>query len=128
MPRIAKPHTDESQLMRQLLREYLKREGITANRLSSAAQVGQPTVSRFLTGRTKTVTPAISTVLTYAGIERLPSILRITVGVDNPRLRAALERNWDGSAEGAEKLAVMIDAIGPMLRSMRLSSAAGRSK
>jgi hypothetical protein len=50
------------------------------------------------------------------------------VGVDNPRLRAALERNWDGSAEGAEKLAVMIDAIGPMLRSMRLSSAAGRSK
>ena len=114
--------------MRQHLREYLNREGITANRLSALAKVGQPTVSRFLTGRTKTVTPAISKVLTYAGIDRSSTIPRIAEGVDNSRLRAALARNWDGTAEGADKLAVLIDAIGPTLHLMRLGSAAGRSK
>ena len=114
--------------MRQRLQEYLNSKEITANRLSSLAEVGQPTVSRFLTGRTKTVTPAISKVLTYAGIDRSSTIQRITVGVESSRLRAALERNWDGTAEGADKLAVLIDAIGPMLRSMRLGSATERSK
>lgn len=114
--------------MRQLLQDYLNRKDITANRLSYLANVGQPTVSRFLTGRTKTITPAISKVLTYAGIDRSSEIPRITQCVDNSRLRAALERNWDGTAEGADKLAVLIDAIGPILRSMRLGSATGRSK
>lgn len=114
--------------MRQLLQDYLKREDITANSLSVMAKVGQPTVSRFLTGRTKTITPAISKVLTYAGLDRSSGISRITQCVDNSRLRAALERNWDGTAESADKLAVLIDAIGPILRSMRLGSATGRSK
>jgi hypothetical protein len=128
MPRKAKPHTEESLRMRQLLQDYLKREDITANSLSVMAKVGQPTVSRFLTGRTKTITPAISKVLTYAGLDRSSGISRITQCVDNSRLRAALERNWDGTAESADKLAVLIDAIGPILRSMRLGSATGRSK
>ena len=128
MPRIAKPHTEESQRMRRELQDYLNRQDITANRLSFLTKVGQSTVSRFLTGRTKTVTPAISKVLIYAGIENSPTIPCITDGVDNSRLRAALERNWDGTAEGADKLAVLIDAVGPMLRSMRLSSTTGRSK
>lgn len=114
--------------MRQLLKDHLKRKDITANRLSHMAKVGQSTVSRFLTGRTKTITPAISKVLTYAGIDRSSEILRITPCDDNFRLRAALERNWDGTAEGADKLAVLIDAIGPILRSMRLGSTKGRSK
>ena len=114
--------------MRQLLQDYLNRKDITANRLSYLAKVGQPTVSRFLTGRTKTITPAISKVLTYAGIDRSSEIPRITPCDDNFRLRAALERNWDGTAEGADKLAVLIDAIGPILRSMQLGSAKGRSK
>lgn len=114
--------------MRRELQDYLNRQDITANRLSFLTKVGQSTVSRFLTGRTKTVTPAISKVLIYAGIENSPTIPCITDGVDNSRLRAALERNWDGTAEGADKLAVLIDAVGPMLRSMRLSSTTGRSK
>ena len=114
--------------MRQLLKDYLNRKDITANRLSHMAKVGQPTVSRFLTGRTKTITPAISKVLTYAGIDRSSEIPRITPCDDNFRLRAAIERNWDGTAEGADKLAVLIDAIGPILRSMRLGSTKGRSK
>lgn len=128
MPRIARPHTDESRLMRHLLQDYLTSKGITANRLSALANVGQPTVSRFLTGRTKTITPAISKVLSYAEIDQSSGILRINQCVDNPRLRAALERNWDGTAEGADKIAVLIDALGPILRSMRLGSATGRSK
>lgn len=114
--------------MRQELGAYMNRSGITANRLSSLSKVKQSTISRFLTGRTKTVTPAISKVLAYAGIGSPSTIPRITDGVDNSRLRAALERNWDGTAEGANKLAVLIDAVGPMLRSMRLGSTTGRSK
>jgi len=114
--------------MRHLLQEYLNRKGITANRLSYLSKVGQPTVSRFLTGRTKTITPAIWNVLNYAGIDRSSAIPRITECIDNLSLRSALERNWDGTAEGADKLAVLIDAIGPMLRSMLLGSATERSK
>jgi len=114
--------------MRHLLQDYLNRKNITASRLSYMAKVGQPTVSRFFTGRTKTITPEISKVLSYAGIERSSGIKRINQCVDNSRVRAALERNWDGTAEGADKLAVLIDAIGPMLRSMRLGSATERSK
>ena len=128
MPRIAKPHTEESQRMRLELQEYLVRRNISANRLSSLVNVGQPTVSRFLSGRTKTVTPAISRVLSYAGIDQPKTINCITESIENARLRAALERNWDGTVEGAHQLAVMIDTIGSMLREMRLGSATGRSK
>lgn len=114
--------------MRQELQDYLNRRNITANRLSSLAGVGQWTVSRFLTGRTKNVTTEISKVLAYANIEEKTAISGIAVNIDSPRLRAALERNWDGTAEGADKLATLIDAIGPVLRSMCFSSAAGTSK
>lgn len=114
--------------MRQLLKEYLNRESLSVNKLSSLAEISQPTLSRFMTGRTKTVTPEISKVLTYACIDRELPIKRITLGVHNSSLRAALERNWDGTAEGAVKLAVLIDAMGPLLRSMRLDSSLERSK
>lgn len=114
--------------MRLELKEYLIRKNITANRLSALVGVGQPTVSRFLAGRTKTVTPAILQVLSYACIDQKKTITCITESIDNAHLRAALERNWDGSAEEAHQLAVLIDTIGPMLRSMRLGSAMGRSK
>jgi hypothetical protein len=114
--------------MRRELEGYLNRKGITANKLSSLAKVGQSTVSRFFTGRTKTVTPAISKVLIYAEIERQKVIPCITTCIDSSRLRTALERNWDGTAESADKLAILIDAVGPMLRSMQLSSVTGKSK
>lgn len=109
--------------MRRLLQDYLNRKDISVNKLSSLAKVGQPTLSRFLSGRTKTLTPEILKVLSYADIDHKLPISRITPGVDNSSLRAALERNWDGTREGADKLVVLIDAIGPMLRSMRLGSA-----
>ncbi|CAN7760775.1 hypothetical protein LJR039_007094 [Pseudorhodoferax sp. LjRoot39] len=116
------------QQMRHDLQAYLNRENISANRLSVLAAVKQSTVSRFLTGRTKTVTPAIQRALTYAGIDQASDIPRIAEGLDHSRLRAAVERNWDGTAEGADKLAVLIDAIGPILRSMRLGSSPTRNK
>ena len=109
--------------MRCLLQDYLNGKDISVNRLSFLAMVGQPTLSRFLSGRTKTITPEILKVLNYAGIDRKLPIKRITHGVDNSSLHAALERNWDGTSEGADKLVILIDAIGPMLRSMRLDSA-----
>lgn len=110
--------------MRRQLQEYLNSQNITANKLSQLAGVGQPTVSRFLGGRTKNVTSEVSKVLTYAGIDRKIIISGIGEDSGQSRLREALERNWDGTAESADKLAVLIDTIGPMLRSMRLDCAA----
>lgn len=110
--------------MRRQLQEYLNSQDITANKLSQLAGVGQPTVSRFLGGRTKSVTSEVSKVLTYAGIDRKRLISGIGEDPGQSRLREALERNWDGTAEGADKLVVLIDTMGPMLRSMRLDCAA----
>lgn len=129
MPRIAKPHTAECQRMRSELQAYLNSKDITANKLSQLAGVGQPTVSRFLSGRTKSVTSEVSKVLSYADIDRKQPIPGINEDSGRSRLREALERNWDGTAEGAAKLAVLLDTMGPMLRSMRLDCAAtGGSK
>ena len=114
--------------MRLELQAYLNRKNISANKLSSLSKVGQSTVSRFLTGRTKNVTPAISLVLSYAGIDQSHPINCIVLDTGHARLRDAIARNWDGTLEGADKLAVLIDTIGPMLRSMTLDSAKGKSK
>ncbi len=108
--------------MRQELQRYLSMNDMTANRLSAAVNIGQPTLSRFLSGRTKSVTPSIAKALRYADIVPSKTINCISQGVDNAILRAALERNWDGTAEGAESLAVLIDTMGSLLRSMRLGS------
>ncbi len=64
--------------------------------------------------------------LNYADIDREQLILGIDEDSSRSRLREALERNWDGTAEGAAKLAVLLDTMGPMLRSMRLDCAATR--
>ena len=67
--------------------------------------------------------------LSYADIDRKQLIPGISEDSGQSRLREALERNWDGTAEGAAKLAVLLDTMGPMLRSMRLDCAAtGGSK
>ncbi len=67
--------------------------------------------------------------LSYADIDRERLIHGIEEDSSRARLREALKRNWDGTAEGAVKLAVLLDTMGPMLRSMRLDCAAtGSSK
>lgn len=117
MPRKAKPATLEAVRSREALKAYITRRDISVNALSIEAGVGQPTISRFLSGRTKTVTPVIRPLLIYAGIESEIGITRISSLLDNPRVQEALEHVWDGRAETAEMLARLIEALGPVLRS-----------
>ena len=118
MPRIAKPIADNVRRVRNEFADYLKREGLSGNKFASAAGVGQPVISRFLSGRTKTITPALGRALTYARIAIDEDNLRIASTIDNQRLRAALEKHCDGSDELAEVFASLINAVGPVIRSM----------
>lgn len=122
MPRTAKPTTLEAVRAREALRLYLKRQSISVNALAQAAGVGQPTVSRFLSGRTKSVTAAIRPLLDYANIDSENGITEIGGVLDNPRVRGALERVWDGRPETADLLARLIEALGPVLKSAPLTA------
>lgn len=122
MPRTVKPTTLEAVRAREALRLYLKRQSISVNALAQASGVGQPTVSRFLSGRTKSVTAAIRPLLSYANIDFENGIKEIGGVLDNPRVRDALERVWDGRPETADLLARLIEALGPVLKSAPLTA------
>jgi len=84
--------------------------------LSRASGVPQYTISKFLHGRIKSLTPDIQKLLAYADIG-------IPVGVDvlstDPRIRQALGNAWDGTEGGTELLARTIHALGPVIRTAR---------
>lgn len=83
--------------------------------LAEEAGITQPALSKFMTGRTKTVTDSIRVVLKYAHINVEAGIQESHSEADNRRLRDALARAWDGSAAHAEALASVIEAVGPVL-------------
>jgi len=126
MPRKQQPHSREAVLARAVLQEYLRKERLSANALAQRAGVGQPTLCRFLAGRTKTVTSDIETVLRYAHIEVVNDITLPSHPLDNATLREALARAWDGTLEGAELLAHLIEALGPVV-SRHLSTISRRT-
>lgn len=126
MPRIARPPTAEAIEARSALARHLSSSGLSANSLASAAGVPQPTLSKFMTGRTKSVTPSIRKALAYAQIKLITGIHASATHVDNRRLRDALARTWDGSASHAEALAELIEAVGPVLLRYVRQKSAGR--
>lgn len=115
MPRIARPHTQEAIRARQAIEQYLEASGKKAYVLAEEAGIAQPTLSKFMTGRTKSVTEPIRVVLKYAEITVETGIQKSRGQEDNRRLRDALARAWDGSAAHAEALAAVIEAVGPVL-------------
>lgn len=115
MPRIARPSSQSTENMRRAVRGYLKQEGLSVNALAKNAGVEQSTLCRFLSGRTKSVTPIIRSVLSYAQIDDVVGITDNSNPLDNLRVRNALARVWDGSPEAAEMLARLIEAVGPLV-------------
>jgi len=115
MPRKAIPHTSEAILARQAIRHHLERTQTCAYVLAREAGVGQPTLSKFLNGHTKSVTDDIRKVLDYSGITDNPRILESPRSEENASLRDAITRVWDGSREHAAALAELIEAVGPVL-------------
>lgn len=88
---------------------------LTPNAYAGQCGVGQWTLSRFLNGRTKNITPAMEPALRYARIDWNTGITNPATAADNARLRNALNKVWDGSEETAELLAGMIEALGPVV-------------
>lgn len=115
MPRKVVPHTPEAKRARVELTKYLATPGLKALALSKAAGIAQPTLSKFLSGRTKTVTPHIRQVLEYAGIKVEAGITDVRNPTDNAVLYGALMRAWDGTDDHAKLLADVIETVGPVL-------------
>lgn len=113
MPRIAINQTIEVLAARGQLRRHITSLGITDSEYSRRSGVPQYTLSKFLSGRIKTITPAIEGALSYANIGIIHDVNLLA---QNPALRRALGHAWDGTEQGAQTLALMIEAIAPIIR------------
>jgi hypothetical protein len=97
-----------------------------AYQLANLAGIGQPTLSKFMNGRTKTLTHDIRAVINYAEL-KLDSGISDNPQIGNvPAIQDAIASVWDGSMEHATALAELIEAVGPVL-SRYLRSTAKRS-
>lgn len=114
MPRIATNPTIEVLAARSQLRRHIADLGISDNEYSRRAGVPQYTISKFLNGHIKSITPAVERALVYANIGISYDIAQL---IEHPAIRRALGHAWDGTEQGAQSLALMIDAIAPVLRS-----------
>lgn len=78
--------------------------------------MNQATVQRFLAGSTKTITKSVRKMLEYAEID-IDKCIFAPFGnaSENPHIRQALERVWDGSDDSAKMLARLIVAVAPIV-------------
>lgn len=99
---------------RSHLRRHIHALGISKSEYSRRSGVPQYTISKFLNGHIKTITPDVEQALIYANIGIAHDIAQL---IQHPAIRQALGHAWDGTEQGAQSLALMIDAIAPVLRS-----------
>lgn len=114
MPKIANNLTLEVKIARENLRQHIAMLKISISEYSRRSGVPQYTLSKFLNGHVKTLTPPVKQALIYANIG---ITYDITLLVQDSAIRSALERAWDGTEQGAQSLALMIEAMAPVLRS-----------
>ncbi|WP_248799031.1 helix-turn-helix transcriptional regulator [Pseudomonas sp. MWU13-2105] len=119
MPRIATLPTIKVIAARSQLRRYITELGISDNEYSRRCGVPQYTLSKFLNGHIKTLTPAVEKALCYANIGIIHDVTDLT---QHPAIRKALGHAWDGTAQGAETLALMIEAMAPLIRASQNST------
>lgn len=99
------------------LRRHISELGISDNEYSRRSGVPQYTLSKFLNGHIRTITPAVEKALIYANIGITYDVSLLT---QNPAIRQALGHAWDGTEQGAQTLALMIDAMAPVIRSAQV--------
>jgi transcriptional regulator with XRE-family HTH domain len=113
MPRIAISPTIEVLAARSQLRRYITDLGISDNEYSRRCGVPQYTLSKFLSGHIKSLTPAVEKALSYANIGIIYDVTNLA---QHPAIRKALGHAWDGTEQGAQTLALMIEAMAPLIR------------
>lgn len=113
MPRIATEQSLETIKARRALEAYLREPGRSQVALSLAADVPQPTISKFLAGRIKSITPAVRKVIEIANIGIKESGATLSSDL---RIQRALGEAWDGTDTGTQLLASAIEALGHVLR------------
>jgi hypothetical protein len=107
------PHVER---IRGALRDYVGAARGRQMQIEKATGIKQYTVSRFISGRTRKLSAEIKTICNYAGISMDNCI---DIRSDNGRLQAALSSVWDGKAESAELIAILIESLGPVLQMMK---------
>jgi hypothetical protein len=85
--------------------------------LSRQSGVGQYTISKFLTGRIKSLTPDVQRFLVLAENGITSNVKQLT---SDPRIQRALGSAWDGTEQGATLIASTLEALAPVLRSSRV--------
>lgn len=117
MPRIPFEPDPQVEQVRAALRDYVAAKRGRQTLIEKATGVRQYTISRFISGRTRKLSPEIRSVCDYVGIQT-------DTGIEDPgdsaRLQAALSKVWDGRPETAELLAALIESLGPVLQTMEL--------
>lgn len=86
------------------------------NALAKRVGLVQSTVQRFLSGRTKEVTPRVAKVLAYANIELKHGIIGSEAYPGNKRLRRALEHALDAHPQAIDLLTTVIEGIAVALQ------------
>jgi|ERR1700754_1296989 len=115
MPRIAIPEAPEVTAARERLKDFMASQGVRGTDFLPRTGVRQDTVSKFLTGVTKSITPNVAKILEYAriGVDGIDPLLA------DRQLRSALASAWDGTPEGTAFLAEAIQALAPIIRRLR---------
>jgi hypothetical protein len=119
MPRSPLKLDPRIERIRAALRDYVLAVRGRQMSIEKATGVKQYTISRFISGRRRKLSPAIEAVCKYAEIETDSGIGK---DGDNARLKAALSKVWDGRPETAELIAVLIESLGPILLALRRQS------
>lgn len=113
MPRIATEQTAETIKARRALEAYLREPNHSQVALARESGIAQPTISKFLSGRIKSLTPDVRAVMKVAniGINGRGAVLSA-----DARIQRALGEAWDGTEAGTQLLARAIEALGGVLR------------
>ncbi len=93
---------------------YLSQADCSESELARRSGVPQYTISRFVSGRTKTLTPSVKIMLGYANIGIGEDVGKLC---NEPIIKAALTNAWDGTTQGIERIATALNALAPLLRS-----------
>lgn len=116
MPRLAIEETPEVTTSREQLQALIDSKRTTGTTLCSSVGARQWHISRFLSGRTKTITPTVRRILNHANLSQTGMIDEL---LDDKQVRAALMAAWDGSPHGRGMVAQAIQALAPLIRRAR---------